>query len=75
MFRRIWDIAVRIVWVISFALIAMAAVELLRLYVLLRDLHAGAAAGYLFIVGVVSVSLVVWLLHQWLSFPAVLTPP
>ncbi len=75
MFRRIWDIAVRIVWVISFALIAMAAVELLRLYVLLRDLHAGAAAGYLFIVGVVSVSLVVWLLHQWLSFPTVLSPP
>lgn len=75
MFKRVWDIAVRIVWVISFALVAMAAIELLRLYVLLRDLHAGAAAAYLFIIGVVSVSLIIWLLHQWLSFPTVLTPP
>lgn len=75
MLKHIWIIAVRIVWVAGLALILMAGIEMLRLYVLLRDLHAGAAAAYLFIVGVLAVSLAVWMLHQWFSFPRVLTPP
>jgi len=75
MLKQLWITAIRLVWVIGLALIAMAVIELLRLYVLLRELHTGAAAAFLFVLGVLAVSFAVWILHQWLSFPRVLTPP